>query len=802
MVGLFAYDGMAQSLSQFTNAAEKAFMEKDYYSALSYYLEVTDFDTSDINVMYNVAESARNFSSYAIADDYYQKVVDRDSDGKYPMASYWLAEMLQMQGEYDEATTYYNIYLSEQEGEDEYLTAKAKKQISSAEWSKELLSNPAQNITISRLGDNINTEFSEFGAIYDQDNITYSSLAFASKERQNIPSKVISKLLKSSDGESVPYDDNINKDNLHTAHSSYNINKSKLYYTICEYKNASEIRCDLYSRAVLGDGTLGEEMKLPDFINSDVHTTTQPSVGFDRVSGDELLFFSSDRTGGEGKMDIWYSVINGVNSYSDPINITDINTPEDDITPFFSGGSQTLYFSSLGYTTLGGFDIYRTERNNQGFGQVENLGVPVNSSFNEMYYSETTDGDKILFSSNRTGTKFIDPLNESCCYDIFEGTVEDVSINLNAITFDGSSLDTLSDATVLLIDSETGRLIATLSNSDGGDHIFQLERGREYLIVSSKEGYANDTININTNRIYKSEDLIRKVFLKRSSLDLQVFAFDDVSKLPLPGTTIRLIDLTDNTVQEIVITNDNAHDFAFKIIPDHSYKIIASRDRYDETSAEFIARDENGSGIVTRNMYLGRRDLNIYLPLALYFDNDRPGQRSVSLTTDLDYSSTFDDYVIKKQEFKAEYIKTMSEEESYLGEQRIEDFFENDVKAGFDNFQSFLQAMLKQLNQGKTFELSIRGFASPRADSRYNLALSQRRVVSVERDIRNYLSGAFIPFIDNGQLKITQLSYGENLAPSNVSDVFYDRRNSVYSPEASKERRVEIVEIKSQFINE
>ena len=161
-----------------------------------------------------------------------------------------------------------------------------------------------------------------------------------------------------------------------------------------------------------------------------------------------------------------------------------------------------------------------------------------------------------------------------------------------------------------------------------------------------------------------------------------------------------------------------------------------------------------------------------------------------------------DKYVIKKQEFKDEYVKGMSDSESYVGEQRVDDFFENDVKSGFDNFQAFLQAMLKQLDKGKTFELSIRGFASPRADTRYNLALSQRRVISVENDITEYANGAFNTFIENGQLKITQLSYGENLSPDNVSDVFYDRRNSIYSPEASRERRVEIVEIKSQLLNE
>ena len=309
-------------------------------------------------------------------------------------------------------------------------------------------------------------------------------------------------------------------------------------------------------------------------------------------------------------------------------------------------------------------------------------------------------------------------------------------------------------------------------------------------------------MRLNTNRIYSSEDIVRKVFLKRNSLDLLVYTYDDISKLALPGTTVKLIDLTDGSIQEKVITNEEGNDFTFTVIPGHEYQIIGFRDRYGEASTMFKAIDEDGTGIITRKLYLERRDLNIYLPLALYFDNDEPNKRSVSLTTDKDYTETFDEYIFRKQQFKDEYTKGMSETNQGLGESRLEDFFENDVKNGFDNYQQFLQAMLKQLDKGRTFELSIRGFASPRADTRYNLALSQRRVISVENDIRAFAGGALTTFIDNGQLKITQLSYGENLSPEGISDVFRDRRNSIYSPEASKERRVEIVEIKTQLINE
>lgn len=96
--------------------------------------------------------------------------------------------------------------------------------------------------------------------------------------------------------------------------------------------------------------------------------------------------------------------------------------------------------------------------------------------------------------------------------------------------------------------------------------------------------------------------------------------------------------------------------------------------------------------------------------------------------------------------------------------------------------------------------MSIRGFASPRADTKYNLALSQRRVVCIQNELNDYKNGALKEYIANGQLKITELSYGESLAPDNVSDALFDRQNSIFSPEASRERRGEILEIKQGSI--
>lgn len=803
-----------QTRNAFVRAAEDAFADENYYAALDYYLEAILFDTADVEMHYRAAEAARNFDSYSVAEEHYTYVISEDNDAQYPYATYHLARVLQMQGKYDMAKRNYELYLSQFDDNNPRFSDRARKEISSIDWSRSILESPDEGITVTSL-EGVNTPYSEIGAFIDGDEVVYTSVKYLPEDRKEYSNKHIGKVLTHSESKMADViTEDFNRANLHTAHLTYNMNKSKVFYTICEYVNdGDDIRCDLYCRQVLGDGSFGDELKLPAPINMDSVTSTQPNVGFDKATGQEILYFVSDRGEKNNGLDIYASNITGLESFADPINLSAINTSGDDISPYFHNNSQVLYFSSDGNMTLGGFDVYRSVRENGSFAQPENLGAPTNTSYNDVFYSLNEDGDQGLISSNKPGSLYIDDNNESCCYDIYTVDIAPLDIKLNALTFDAKSLDSLEGVTVQLVCAETGDVINTITNDLSADHVFQLERNKDYLLISSKQGYYPDTMAFNTRSVFKSGELEKKIYLERSTIQLDVFTFDDISREPLPGTTVTLIDLTDNSIQEITVTNESGHDFTFDVIPGHSYRLIASRDRYYEDIVEFVAQDNDGSGVIRKELFLTRRDLNIYLPLALYFDNDIPERRSGSLasgakygsasevrsdrlTTDMTYSETFDEYVIKKEEFKQRFARGLNGDDKVLAETRVDQFFEDDVKGGFDRFSRFLDFINGQLEDGRSFEISIRGFASPRADTRYNLALSQRRVVSVQNELKAYQNGALTKYIENGQLKVTELSYGESLAPDNVSDVLYDRRNSIYSPDASKERRAEIVEIR------
>ena len=164
--------------------------------------------------------------------------------------------------------------------------------------------------------------------------------------------------------------------------------------------------------------------------------------------------------------------------------------------------------------------------------------------------------------------------------------------------------------------------------------------------------------------------------------------------------------------------------------------------------------------------------------------------------TDLNYTNTFGDYYAKKEEFKRSYTKTLKGSSVEDGKAELEAFFENNVKLGYDRLQLFVSKLKKRLDEGDIIELELKGFASPRAANKYNLALGQRRIWALKNELRTFGNSILAPYIETGQLRIAEVSFGEEIAPAGISDAYTNPRLSVFSVEASRERKAEIVRVR------
>jgi hypothetical protein len=114
------------------------------------------------------------------------------------------------------------------------------------------------------------------------------------------------------------------------------------------------------------------------------------------------LYFVSNRPGGFGGKDIWSSERLSNGNWSEPVNLgKKVNTPEDEESPFMMADNATLYFSSKGPGSMGGFDIFVSTRNDDGFWSMpENLGTPVNTAGDDFFYITDTYGKRAFYSSD------------------------------------------------------------------------------------------------------------------------------------------------------------------------------------------------------------------------------------------------------------------------------------------------------------------------------------------------------------------------------------------------------------------
>lgn len=766
--------------------------EKDYYNAMYYYQTALEFDSSDLQLRYYYGEAATKLRAFVLAEECFQYIVDEDDEQSYPLAPYKLARAQHFLGKYDDAERNYQLYLSENSGEDAYYTARSEKEIEALDWAREKAENPREGVTVNRLDNNINSPYSEFAAIKSDGDIYFSSMRFEKPEKKRRIKRLFSKVMKSeSDGLTEALDDSFHEGGQHFANLAFNFDASQVYYTICNYEENNQLRCDLYRRIVDDDGQWGEAIKLPNTVNDSLSTNTQPAIAYDINIDKEILYFVSDREGGKGKLDIWYSVIQG-EDFLPAQNLAELNTNEDDLSPFFHAPTSTLYFSTNGRLGMGGYDIFSSKKTDEGYTLPENLEAPINTSFDDVYYRLNAEGTEAYFSSNRIGSLYLDTSFEACCYDIYQAILEKILVDLNIISFNGLTKEPLDGTRVVVIDPLTDEVLYENINPFGNEHNFKLQYGREYTIITEKEGFLPNETSIKINQF---EPINKQIYLTPKSVRLEVLTYDADTEEELPGVNISIINLSDADSSPQMKLNEDSNTFDFDINAGYDYQIVAEKDGY-ETVIRKVNKDLLIDDVIRELIYMRNIDLNEYLPVHVYFDNDRPNPRSYSLYTELNYSETYSDYVNKKQEFKEQFVLDLNDNLKIEAEAKQEQFFEKDVKGGYRKLQLFIDKLKQRLESGDQIELSFKGYASPRAQNKYNLAIGQRRIWTLKNELKDYEKGILREYIESGMLKVVEVSFGEEAAPSDVSDSYEDKRQSIYSVQASRQRKAEIVRVR------
>lgn len=536
----------AQSLKSWVNAADSAYARRDYFPAIKYYEAALKYDTSRLDIHYKFAEANFQFQSFRQAVLAFERITTSPDLSLYPQALLRLAQSYHALGDYPQAKQLYLQFLNDFPAADFTLVRAANKGLTDIAFTEQ---NPgSNNLRANQLGNGINSPYADFGAVFHEDTLYFSSFRFIDKADKHNPPRPYNKILQSVNGSlAQPIADYVNEPGKHIAHTAFNHNHSTLYYTICEYVNHIDIRCDLYLRHRAGQGW-GPAQKLQ--VNIPGYTSTEPSVGKNPITEEEWLYFVSDRPGGNGGLDIWYAPIQPDGNCNNPVNLSDINTPGNDVTPFFHTTEQVLFFSSDHYPGYGGLDIFRAPFNNGRWNTPENIGPPFNSSAHDVYFTLNAAGTRALVSSNRSGASFLDEDLEMCCYDIWEIPITEPAFLPTLKLIVQSSNQALNPLFGSLIElyelppSGTPRLITSFQNDTLSRATFQIIPGKKYLLSGKKDRFypLSDTLDLrNLTTINPGDSIVKNLIFNPSTVPVTIVTLDALTGKPINQTAITVI---------------------------------------------------------------------------------------------------------------------------------------------------------------------------------------------------------------------------------------------------------------------
>ena len=485
-----------------------------------------------------------------------------------------------------------------------------------------------------------------------------------------------------------------------TAHISIKADGTKAYFTRCEYLNGKDIRCDIYSAEIIDD-KFTDLKRLPQPVNVEGKTSTQPSWAM--IDGQEVLLFASDRDGGKGGLDLYRIDIAG-ESFSNLSSMSDLNTEWNEATPFYSPIKDEIYFSSQGHNTLGGYDIFRAKRNSDGdFVRIFNLDPPLNSTYNDLYYFLNENADTAYFASNRNSAAYIDESAEACCNDIFKTEIPNIEIELIARTFNKLTNDSLTYTNVVLIDDSEEFEPVDINTQEGNEASFDLERRKNYTLVGYKDGFKPDTLLISTYDIKEAVVLERNLYLEPDVFILDVYTFKREDNSPLNSAKITIIDDNDPSNAIVLQMGPFTNHLTREMDKGKKYTIIASKIGYKSDTLRFDSNTIPGPKF-TANLYLGKGDLEDFVPLAVYFDNDHPSPRTMSVRTPFSYSQTFPNYVKKHDEFIAKFSEPLINGTREDVKNEFDFFFQLTLPEGKELLDLFMATLEEDLLKEKKLQ--------------------------------------------------------------------------------------------------
>lgn len=504
------------SLSQLMKKADKRYEIGEYYAAAPLYKRILpkipakDKESRAV-VLYKMGNCYRMIGDVMRADAAYSAAIRYKIDDKDCYLYY--GDVLEKEEKYREAKSNYNKYLSK-DSTNEWALNSYYSCENIKEWKK-----MSSEYSVKK-EDALNGRKSDFCPVVADDD--GSTLYFTSSRNNAQTGSKVSKITgqrnndifivkKNQKGKweaptPLPIEINTIYDEGACCFSS---DGRTMYYTLCRYVQGQSLGAEIYkSNRSGGEWTMPQKLML---VKDSSITVAHPAISPD----DKYLYFVSDMPGGFGGKDIWRAEKKSETEWGKPVNLgKDINTPGDEMFPSFSADG-TLYFSSNGRLGFGGLDIYRAKqvqlKDKTYAWKVENMMMPINSSWDDFGITFIGKQNKGYFSSNRKEPKGFDRIYS------FDVQIVDFAVEGKVVDNNG---EPVTDAVVRII-GDNGANVKIRVKKDGS-YKYKLEKGVNYIMQASSRGYLNEKGSLSTIGVTKTKSFENSFHLPAAGKPVQI----------------------------------------------------------------------------------------------------------------------------------------------------------------------------------------------------------------------------------------------------------------------------------------
>ena len=501
----------AQFVFDYLKAADNYYKQADYYSATQYYEKylaglsgknqagynpytIVTKDPKKKKVaddgrqpaIYHLAESYRQLNYPVKAAAYYKQAIDFDKT-QYPLARYHYAVTLRIMQQYEEAEKEFNYFLDEYKTEDGY-SSEARKEILNLRFiQSQLVKKDLKLYTVKKEGAPFNTTGASYAPVWVADNImlfTSTKPDSAAAKNNQFINRVYQAVYTDSTTVNVSLSD-LPKTQGHQGAVSFTPDGNSVFFTRWTIKGGKKTSAIYISHK--SDKGWSDPVPADTLVNAPSYNAQQPFV----MADGKHLLYASDKPGGFGGFDLWKAEIDSNGNTVSTANLGEVvNTTDDELAPYYHTASGTLVFSTNGRVGMGGFDFFYSKDNGSAWSTPVNMGYPVNSVKDDIYFVSKGGAKNILedvwLSSDRSA---------DCCLELFELKKARAIKHVAGVVIDCRDNRPLENVKLDIIDTINHVPLYTRTSASDGTYSFTLDEYQPLKIVASANAYNADSVH-------------------------------------------------------------------------------------------------------------------------------------------------------------------------------------------------------------------------------------------------------------------------------------------------------------------